>query len=579
MPAKSEATAKGERWWRQAWAQAALVATVACLWFWPTTAYDFVTWDDRELIYANAWVRDFAWREMFFSLAPQGYFPLTTLTWAIDYQLFGLNPAWFHGVNVVLHATNAGLVVLLLAGLKPPRPWLALVVGMLFALHPLHVESVAWVTERKGLMATLFVLLSLLSYARWEQQRGQPWGKLYYSASLLLAILAQLSKASAVALPLLLPLLSWQRGSPHGLRSRATWLPLLPFVLVAVALAAVELKAQVIGLVLSARPLSLDSASKQLAGALWFYLAKTLAPSHLAAYYATHRHLLSQASDLYAPPVLGILLVCALSSRRWRRITVGGLAWFAVTIAPVLKVLPFGSSSVVNDRYMYLPGLGLFTAAAAGCAALWELAPSSLPRRLVRSLGGFIAALALGTYAMLSSEQAAVWRNSETLWQNVVRRYPHDGIGFSNLGLYYLEQGQLTLAIDNFHNALKVGPLRAADLANLGVAQSQSGQQQSAVQTYHEFLRRFGEDADVYHNLGLAYASIGDKDHARTAWQRAAALNPRMLAPRLRLAEQALAAADFGQARQWLDEILRLHPDEPAALALRRRLPTAQMPD
>jgi len=487
-----------------------LLVVAVLLLFARTGRFSFVVYDDDQYLTGNPRVQSglsaegVAWA--FTTTHAANWHPLTWLSHMLDVELFGMDPGAHHRVNVAFHAANTLLLFLVLLRMTA-APGRSAFVAALFAVHPLHVESVAWVAERKDLLCAFFWFLALGAYARYA---ARPVLKRYLPVLLLFA-LALLSKPMAVTLPFVFLLLDfWPLGrasSPAGiLRLLPEKIPL--FVLTA-ASCAVTLVAQQQGGALA--PLRALAPGVRLAHALVAYaayLGKTLWPASLAVFYP-HPGI--------APPawkVAGaILLLAALSALAvWRRdrspwILTGWL-WFLGTLVPVIGLVQVGEQAIA-DRYTYLPLVGIFLALA------WELPEiarrCNLPGRALQA-GAVLVLLPL---AVASWVQTGYWKNGETLFEHTLRASPENWLAEVTLGAFREEEGKIDEAIAHYRNGLRLKPDFPFGHNNLGAILMRRGQVEEAIPHFREAVRILPDYLEAQYNLANALSRTGRHDEAR----------------------------------------------------------------
>lgn len=470
-----------------------LLAALSLTAFWPLLNADFIYWDDHALLTANPAVLNFEWRDFLFNLKVGGLFPLTLLSLAIQNQISGLDPFAYHILNLVLHAANGGLVYLCATKLFGLDRGLALTAAALFLAHPLRVEPVAWISGgRKDLLCAFFYLAALLSYRR------------AYPLALILFTLALLSKAMAVTFPVALLLLLKIRREPV---TRREIVKLAPFAALALAAAALEMIGQRTGEVLASQAESPIEGVFNVFRALAFSAAKTFAPQKLAIFYEPGAFRFSGA-DFVGLGLAGLFL-SALAYRRFRGWWT--LALFLLLAAPVLKLVPFGQTSVFNDRYLYLPGAALAIFLAMGFAFLFK-----------RNL----AWLAVPPLMLVSYAQAKTWRSQESVWLNVLDHYPETVKAYQNLSLYYIENKMHARALEVTERAVRARPEDMATKLNLGVLYSRMERYADAERAFLEVLKVEPRNPVAHHNLAFVYAKAGMKREAAARYREALNVDP-----------------------------------------------------
>ena len=394
-----------------------LVLSVIC--YHEVAGFEFLTWDDPQQIIENQMVLDVPGVEntlkIFGSTVISHYQPLTTLSMNIVNWLFGTDPGAFHLFSLLLHLANVALVYLLVSRLFPGSI-LPFFVAAFFAVHPMRVESVAWITEQKGLLSSLFLLSSLLVYTGTDWAReGRKTGR--YVLSLILFILAMLSKASAISLPFIL--LGYELLLKRRRLSRRVLFRLAPFAAAGLLLMLPTFLAH--GDTGGFRPLAglgvLDRTAIVVRN-LFFYLRATLLPAGLSTVYSVPEDLISLRTFAVALALAGGVLLLIFNRRlRSSRMFLFGAVFYLVSIAPMLQVVPFGRSPAAN-RFSYLASVGVLICLAVLLRKLWRAFRwSRIPLIL-------LAAGALTASCVSTSERLEIWRDSVSLWTDVLVENP-----------------------------------------------------------------------------------------------------------------------------------------------------------
>lgn len=521
---------------------AAGVALLVCLVFLPTLGNGFVNWDDGVYVHRDPLAK--ALPAAFITFHASGnWHPLATLSHAVDHAVFGLWAPGHHLTSLVVHALNAGLVVLLCCAIFGVRALsrreiiaAGIAAGLLWGLHPLRVECVAWVSERKELLCTLFYLLGLLGYLR--HARGTSMSR-WYLATLACFALALLAKPMAVSFPLVLLVLDAYPLAPlRRPRLGRLLAEKLPFVLLAMASALVTLQAQqAAGAMRALADLPLRTRLSVAIQAPVAYLGKTLWPSELRALYSYP--MLSDlaswwearqalASRLFA---LVLLVMLCWALKRRRRPLVVGLLSYLVMLLPVLGIVQVGPQAMA-ERYTYLPGIALAILAGAALGILWERAAVS-SRFWLATLAA-IFALVIASLSWLSIKQIAVWHDSESLWSQVLACEPGNIEAHNSRADYYYQRGNLGQALADYTAALASPPSvspthaakrRAAILNDRAVTLVQLGRLDDAVADESEAIRLRPDRGDYFANRARMFQRMGRPDDADSDWQRARTLD------------------------------------------------------
>jgi protein O-mannosyl-transferase len=531
-----------------------LIILIATLAYFPALHAGFI-WDDDWYLTNNPLLTaPDGLRRIWFSLeSPSQYFPLVYTSFRFERALWGLNPFPYHLVNLILHIANALLLWRLLARLAIPGAWLA---AGIFALHPVQVESVAWITERKNVLMGFFFLLTLLAWAAFvNDQTARRWR--FYWLALLLYALALFSKSTACTLPAALLLILWLQKKPIDRERVIQVIPFAYFALL-MGLVAIWWERYHQGTSGSQFDLSLPKRLLVASHAIWFYAGKLIWPSKLTFIYP--RWNIVPTDPLAYGWLVAALGVCAAIyfARRYvgRSIEVA-IAFYAVTLSPLLGFIMLFTFryTFVADHYQYVASIGLIALAAAALTKLFskwrigwhtEIASAAL---LFLVLGG------------LTWRQAHVYQNPEALWSDTVAKNPACWMAYNNLGTEFLRKGQTDKAIIHFQKSLEIKPDHAEAHINLGNALLDKGEVSESIEHYLKALQLRPNLAEAHHNLGCARAQQGKTEEAVRHYQKALELKPRYPEAHYNLALALVLLGRRDEAAEHLTEALRIKPD------------------
>ncbi|MEW6076964.1 MAG: tetratricopeptide repeat protein [Thermodesulfobacteriota bacterium] len=415
----------------------------------PVVRNGFVNWDDNLYVYENPAIRTLSpaqVKSFFTSFYAANYHPLVLVSYAVEYRFFGLDPRPYHITNLTLHLTNCALVFWLIYLISRGNPFVSAGTALLFGIHPLHVEPVAWISGRKDVLYAFFFLAAAIAYIR---SRGRQNGSVrMYGLSLVFFLCSLLSKPMAVTLPALLLLLIdwyWSREKLSGAAFRL--IPFFAFSATAIALTARAQSA--FNALRYDRILNLADNVMNAARGLVFYLAKTLVPVGLSCRYPPLDEIGGMLSPVLAAavPILALLTVIVWVGGRYNRNIVFGAIFFLVTILPVLQLVPVGRA-LPADRYTYLPLIGLFYIAAEGVGRLL----ATVSRGRVALKLGLLAGLI--TLSVMSWNQTRVWKDSITLWSHVLQHYDNLSTAYYNRGLAHRNRGDYDSALADYNRAI-----------------------------------------------------------------------------------------------------------------------------
>ena len=534
---------------------ALVLAAVTIFAYWPAWNGGLL-WDDDVYITNNELLTaPDGLRRIWFSLdSPSQYFPLVYTTFRIEHAVWGLDPTGYHWVNLLLHIANALLVWLVLARLKVPGAWLA---GAIFALHPVQVESVAWITERKNVLMGFFFLLTLLAWVAFlDEKTKRPW--LYYGLALILYLLALSAKTTACTLPVALFLILWLQ------KKRISWeriFEINPFFVLGIASGLLAIwweryhqgTSRAIFTFLS--PIERVLVASR---AIWFYLSKLAWPSNLTFIYPrwdiAPTHLLN-----YAWLLTGVLVCGAIYFlRRYvGRCVEVAAAFFIATLSPVLGFIMLYTFryTFVADHYQYLACIGPIALASAGLINLADVSKNS--RTLIFSVALCVVAL----LATLTWRQAAMYGNIETLWRTTLSRNPNCWMAHNNLGIVLFEKGRLDDAIAHYRTTLQMQPNFWDADYNLGTALLGKGQVDEAIFHCDKAVSMQPNDPDAQVALANALLQKRQIDDAIVHYQKAVAIRPDYFLARYGLGHALLERGKLDAAIEHSRAALLIQPN------------------
>ena len=543
-------------------AMALAVLAVGC--YLPALSAGFV-WDDEAFTDA-ATVREWSglWRIWFSpsEIEDEGhYWPLVYTSFWLEHKLWGFAPAGYHAVNVLLHAANTLLVRRMAERLAVPGAWL---VAAVFAVHPLHVESVAWIIERKDLLSGLFYLAAFLAWLRFaDEPRGGRGGR-HYVLALALFVAGMLCKSIVVTLPAaFLIVLWWKRGRVTG--GDLAWAA--PFFVVGAAMAAAD-----VWFYAAREPLSLGyTAVERLqiaAQALWFYAGKLLWPGGVAVIYP---HWETGAGDpvAWGYVLASVALAAALWFLRGRvgRGPLAGVLFFAVTLSPVLGFVDYGymQFSFVADRHQYLAGMGLMAVLVGAATVGVERLPAAVWRRCAAGA----AAVVLAVLAMLTWRHAGIYRDEVTFFTHVVAHNPTARFAQQNLGKALLDGGRPEEALAASRAAMEQKPDDVKAHANAGVALIRMGRLDEAEERLRAALAFDPRDSIVLQNLAESLRKQERLDEALGYYRAALEAGPGNALPHAGMGHALFGLGRYEEAVRSLDRALALAPGLESVRTLR----------
>jgi tetratricopeptide (TPR) repeat protein len=514
-------------------------------------------WDDDAYITNNELLTaPDGLRRIWFSLdSPSQYFPLTYTTFRIEHALWGLNPTGYHWVNLLLHVANALLVWRLLVRLKVPGAWLA---GTIFALHPVQVESVAWITERKNVLMVFFSLLTLLAWLVFlESRTSRRW--LLYCLALVLYALALSAKSTACTLPMALLLILWLQKQPI---TRERILHTIPFFVLGLWMGLLAIwweryhQGTSRAVLMFLNPVERILVASR---AVWFYLSKLVWPSNLIFIYPKWNISAAHLLD-YVWLLFGTLLCSAIYLLR-RFVGRGAevaAAFFVITLSPVLGFIMLFTFryTFVADHYQYFACIGPIALFSAGLVRLAEVF-----KRHRAVIFGFALFLIAGL-TVLTWRQAAMYGDIETLWRTTLARNPACWMAHTNLGIELLQKARLDDAISHYRAALEMQPDSWDAEYNLGTALVAKGQVDEAILHCKRAVALQPNDPDAQVSLGDALREKNRIDEAIVHYQKALAIRPDYFLAHYGLGRALLAKGELDAAIANCRAALLIKPDD-----------------
>ncbi|MGO9528335.1 MAG: tetratricopeptide repeat protein [Verrucomicrobiia bacterium] len=551
--------------WRSWGAGAVAILAVTIVAYLPVMRGGFL-FDDFYLITNNEMIdaRDGLYRFWFTTEAPD-YYPLTSSLWWFEWRWWGDNPMGYHLLNVIFHAANAVLVWMILRRLKIPGAWLA---GLVFAIHPVNVATVAWISEQKNTLSMLLYALAIFLYLRFYEDGRWRW----HALSLAAFLLALLSKSAVVMLPVVL------LGCVWWLRHKVEWKDVvrsLPFFALSVAFGLVTIWFQHHRALGGAfRTVGSGFRLAAAGGAVWFYLCKALVPYNLTLIYPKWEIDASLWTS-YVPGalLLGSLLVFWWKRDTWGRPLVFALGYFVVSLFPVLGFFDQGfySYSLVADHWQYYSIVGVIALVVASgqniCLRMGKRGPS---------IGSLASVVVLAILAVATLRRAAIYRSEETLWRDALAKNPDAAEAHYNIGVGLVREGKSEEGIEQWKQQLQAEPNNVEVRYNLGIVLAQAGRTQEAMEQWKQALRLKPDLAEAHFNLGVALAGLGRVKEAIGHWEQALRIRPDYAEAHYNLGVASEQTGDVRGAIQHYEQALRLRPDYGVASNSLARLQAAR---
>jgi Tfp pilus assembly protein PilF len=554
---------------RQSWILLLLsVGTLAV--YVPVRDHEFLLYDDYGYIVRNFYLQPgVTWENIvwaFTSGYAANWHPLTWISHMVDYQLFGLNPAGHHLHNVLLHVLNS-IVLFLVVWKMTGAEWPSAFVAAMFALHPLHVESVAWASERKDLLSGLFWILTMGAYVRYTRSPSMN----RYLLVLVLFVLGLLSKPMVVTLPFVLLLLDYWPlkrlgggNSVPGLSFSSALLEKVPLMLLSFGSSIITYHVQqAAGAMASTDRLPLVLRLENAIVSLVRYLGKTFWPSDLAVFYPHPGMALSVSTVLLSGVILGTVTMFTWLWRKRSPYLFVGWFWFLGTLVPVLGIVQVGAQAMA-DRYMYLPLIGL--ALMIGWFGA-EMVAHSL-RRIV----GVAAVLGLVALLIVSRVQVGYWQNTETLFQHAAKTTERNWVAHYNLGLTYAEGNRYEEALHHYVKTIEYAPRFVPVYYELGNVLLHLGRDEDAISYLRQSIALDSTYAKAFVDLGVALCRVGRPDEALQYFEQAYRLNRWYGEPNQLVGLTLVQRGQYEQALQYLQRALEKSPQDSLLQADVRRI-------
>jgi tetratricopeptide (TPR) repeat protein len=535
-----------------------LVVAVICAYALVVRA-DFINYDDNSHVFENPLVKaGLSWHGLLdaFGFHASLWIPLTWISFMADVSLFGLNPGAMHAVNLAWHVASTVLLFFTLRRMTG-QLWASAFVAALFGLHPLNVESVAWVAERKSVLNTFFWFAALAAYARYtERPRLLP-----YLAALAAMALALMAKPMAVTLPCTLLLLdAWPLNRLRTVAWRQLFVEKIPFFLLTLGSCWITMHAPRKEAVVTAETLSIASRVSNALVSYVVYLRMLALPVNLGVFYP---HPIQPQPLLAASSALLLLAISAFAVWSWKKrpYLLVGWCWFLGVLVPVIGLLQIGSQARA-DRFCYVPEIGIFLALTWLVKDLW-------PQRttILRA----VAAAILLAFALLTARQVTYWQDGATLFEHTIAVTKNNACAYANAGLHRAQAGDSLRAIQHYENSLRILPDQSTIWRELGVELLKINRPQDAVKAFHMALHYVPTDMDAHYRLAIALQKEGAMKESATECRELLRDLPASAGLHYYLARALESQGQHDEALAQLREAAHIAPDHPViAPALRQ---------
>jgi tetratricopeptide (TPR) repeat protein len=499
-----------------------IILVITGLVLFPTLTNGWLDWDDKINILDNHLVKGLSWERVkliFQTPEVNGlYMPLPIITWALNYKFGGWDPLGFHMTNLVLHLGITALVFLFIKRLTN-QVWIAILTALMFGIHPLHVEPVAWITGRRDLVYSAFLLSSMLA---WLWHIGKTKHRtLLYLLALFLFIASLLSKGVAVVLPLFLLLTDYYQGRTDYWKMLLEKIPFFALSLV-FGLMTIYTQTQTAALNnLTDVPYYLSVVTSSYS--LTLYLIQSIIPFQIGGFHPYPPSTESLPWHMIVSVLTPLALLVLLLVNRHKKNVVFGIGLMIIGFLPVIQFLPVGDG-LVADRYSYIPYLGLFFLYSWLAVSAYKILEKKTPIKNVLTSSIVLYIIWIGYTANASTH---IWNNPESLWTNVIDQHPHNEKGYINRGRYRMDKGQLDLAKSDYDKALKIAPQLPVMHQELGLYYQKLGEYQNADKAFKTALNL----DSLYHparlNLGINHMRLNQLDQALETFKELEALDPK----------------------------------------------------
>lgn len=561
-----------------------LLATFAS--YLPVLSNGFVEWDDHENLVNNQNYRGVGWsqlRWMFTTFHMGHYQPLSWLTLGLDYLLWGMNPTGYHFTSLLIHAANGVIFyyvsrcLLTIAAPVPNRgvqsgyEVAAAMAALLFAVHPLRVESVVWATERRDVLSGLFFFGAIYCYLRAHTAAHREVQVRWLTFVFINYTLSLLAKATAITLPIVLllldvyPLKRIQGGIATWFKPeiRQVLAEKLPFLVLSLLFGLAAIFAQQsAGALRSVEQYFVTYRLGQAFYGICFYLWKTIAPINLSPLYE-----LPFDFDAWMPLfavcaglVVAVTLALYFFRRRWPALLAGWI-YYVVVLSPVLGVAQSGPQ-LAADRYTYLSCLSWAVLAGGSFFYHWKTIEESRHRQAVLVATCAVVSLVVVLLGILTWTQIGVWRDTKTLWQHVLTVTPNSSAARYNVGKMFENDGKIEDAVEYYSRAVSINPANADAHYNLARLLAKRGMQDEAVEHYRQALRTRPDDADTHNNLGLLLLRKGQVEASLMEFRKAVQIDPNYAKGFFNMARVYDSQGDLGNAVSYYQKALKLRPEE-----------------
>ncbi|MCX6256650.1 MAG: tetratricopeptide repeat protein [Bacteroidia bacterium] len=494
----------------------AAILLITFISYYPSLNNEFTNWDDPTYVTDNPLITSLQHEnvsQIFSKPVSLNYHPVTMLSLAVNYHYSKLAPCPYHTTNLIFHLLNTLLLFVFIYILTRGNLIIPAIVALLFGIHPMHVESVAWISERKDVLYCFFFLAGLIFYLKYLDTRKY----LYLLPALLVFALSLLSKAMAVSLPVVFFVLDYYRGRKFDWKSI---LEKIPFLAMSVIFGIIAINVQAQGAIAKPGVLTLFQKFCFASYGFWMYLVKLVVPFKLSTFYPYPR--LTDGGSLplifYLSPVIALIVAGAVAiSLRKTKVVLFGFLFFLATIALVLQLMPVGKA-VMADRYTYVPYIGLFFMIGYGFNKLFENPKTA---KALKYSCATVLAFFIVTMAYLGNAQTKVWKNSGTLWTQVIDNYPTSDVAYKNRGNFFGDLRETAKAMSDYNVLLANQEADGQIYGNMGNIYRMREEYQKAYEAYDKAVKMEPGYAIAYINRGIIFSILKKYDESLADFDKA----------------------------------------------------------
>lgn len=557
-------TKTSKPWWKNRQINQWLVLSVVVTFiaFLPSLSNGITNWDDNIYVTENPMVFGLGienLKAIFSQPIAANYHPITMLSLALNYQLSGADAFGYHLVNLLLHLFNVGLVFYFVWLLSKGKKWVAFITAILFGIHPMHVESVAWIAERKDVLYAFFFLIGLISYLQYRVKKTTR----LYAFTFLWFLLSVLSKPAAVVFPVVLILLDyWRYEQSNSRRKKWNWqkiiVPKIPFFIVSLIMGIVTIYTQSHKAIAGIDTFTFLQKFLFVCYGFVMYIIKAIIPFKLSAFYPYPNLKTAVPMVFNFMPIAAMFIIAAIwYSRRYTKIVVLGTAFFLINIVLVLQFISVGAA-IMADRYTYIPYIGIFIILGYGFDRFMRQAKT-------KNTVALIAALYISILSFLTYERTKIWDNDEIIWTDAIEKYPNSIVALNNRAAYYNDSEQVDKALSDFNRVLQLNPKYFNSLVGRSSVYRKTGEFEKALKDAKAAIAIDKTDERPYITMGGVYFQQQQYSESLKNIDIALSINPKNTDGVLNKGILLSIEGDFQASVPFFTQHIQLRPDDARA--------------